>query len=427
MFLQGFHLLMRGGPMMTPLLFCAVLSLAVIIERALYLRGITEGRSLPNMAAQMRRGLPVLDTIITVAPLLGLLGTVTGMIKAFGVLNRPGSGPLGITGGVAEALIATATGLGIAIVSLVGYNSLTARVRTLLPAAIGLGKAGQWKPKKARIEIIPMIDTIFFLLVFFMIESLSMVQLQAHKVSLPVSATAQARPDANVVVTLTGDGEYYLDRQPISESDIRPLVAARLSQSPSLTVVINCDKTQPIRRFARISGSGQAGQCRASSDRDRAGNGSQDAMKIPPQELRKARIEIIPMIDTIFFLLVFFMYTSLSMVKMNGMEVPLPRPNPNTVSPPTPEILVFVSARGQYLVDMQPVMPAQLRARLSQRVAATPNAIVVVHVTDTLPTQALITVLDALHPLSGPDGRPVPVLVATEKVPSGQEVGYVPH
>ena len=48
--------------------------------------------------------------------------------------------------------------------------------------------------KKARIEIIPMIDTIFFLLVYFMITSLSMVQMSAKKVALPVSTTAQSKP-----------------------------------------------------------------------------------------------------------------------------------------------------------------------------------------------------------------------------------------
>src|SRR5262245_53310879 len=76
-----------------------------------------------------RRYLPVLDTIITLSPLLGLLGTVTGMIAAFGVLSASGMNqPTAITGGVAEALIATAVGLGIAIATLVPYNYFSARV-----------------------------------------------------------------------------------------------------------------------------------------------------------------------------------------------------------------------------------------------------------------------------------------------------------
>lgn len=66
----------------------------------------------------------LLDTIVTLAPLLGLLGTIAGMVKAFAVLGDAGSAPAQITGGVGEALIATACGLLIAIVGLVCFNSL---------------------------------------------------------------------------------------------------------------------------------------------------------------------------------------------------------------------------------------------------------------------------------------------------------------
>lgn len=144
-------------------------------------------------------------------------------------------------------------------------------------------------------------------------------------------------------------------------------------------------------------------------------------MKIPNPEIRRARIEIIPMIDTIFFLLVFFMFSTLSMVRMKGLDVPLPRPNPSAPGPAAHEIIVSVSPRGQYAVGRQPVTPEALRSVLSAQITASPGALVVVHVADTQPTQALITVLDAVGPLNGPDGRPVPVLVGTERVtPSGQ-------
>ena len=78
---------------------------------------------------RFNRGLPVLDTVITLAPLEGLFGTVTGMIRAFGMLGAGELGaPTAITGGIAEALIATAFGLLVAMIALLPFNYLNARL-----------------------------------------------------------------------------------------------------------------------------------------------------------------------------------------------------------------------------------------------------------------------------------------------------------
>ena len=87
-------------------------------------------RAANNELKRYQQGGAVLDTVITAAPLLGLLGTVTGMMGTFGAL---GTGDIGaaaakITGGVAEALIATMCGLAIAIMGLVPYNILNAKI-----------------------------------------------------------------------------------------------------------------------------------------------------------------------------------------------------------------------------------------------------------------------------------------------------------
>ena len=74
----------------------------------------------------------ILDTAVTLAPLLGLFGTIVGMFNAFGGLGQGGGAPAQVTGGVAEALIATATGLFIAMAGLVFLNSLNTRVRLLV-------------------------------------------------------------------------------------------------------------------------------------------------------------------------------------------------------------------------------------------------------------------------------------------------------
>jgi len=78
---------------------------------------------------RMRRYMNILDTMITVAPLLGIFGTVIGIILSFEVLGSSGiEHPEAVTAGIAQALITTATGLGIAILTVFPYNYFNSRV-----------------------------------------------------------------------------------------------------------------------------------------------------------------------------------------------------------------------------------------------------------------------------------------------------------
>ncbi|NIO05033.1 MAG: MotA/TolQ/ExbB proton channel family protein [Proteobacteria bacterium] len=175
------NLVARGGPIMYPLLLCSIVSVAIIIERAIFwlrmtrrsdrdlvfrilelaergaydvayeagkgsrdyiVRMLTNGiahrnYSLPRaleMGAdeglkRMKRYLNILDTIITVAPLLGIFGTVLGIINSFDILGLAQiAQPQVVTKGIAQALITTATGLAVAIVTLIPYNYFLSRI-----------------------------------------------------------------------------------------------------------------------------------------------------------------------------------------------------------------------------------------------------------------------------------------------------------
>jgi biopolymer transport protein ExbD len=94
---------------------------------------------------------------------------------------------------------------------------------------------------KARIEIIPMIDVIFFLLVFFMVSTLSMTINRGLPVNLPTAATSQKDLRENFNLTLTQDGEMFLNKEPIALQDLEPRVRAALAGEPELMVIINAD------------------------------------------------------------------------------------------------------------------------------------------------------------------------------------------
>ncbi len=181
------ELVIKGGPFMYPILFCSVVSLAIFMERLWVLRRVLiipkdfivkvedhvkrnkiaeaiflcQGNSssiariflagLKNAGRGMwlvkeaieekgrregvilERNIGVLLTIANLSPLLGLLGTVSGMIKTFEAISVHGVGaPAHLAGGIAEALITTATGLLVAIPTLVAYRFLVDKAQILI-------------------------------------------------------------------------------------------------------------------------------------------------------------------------------------------------------------------------------------------------------------------------------------------------------
>ena len=86
-----------------------------------------------NETPALEANLPIIKTIINIAPLLGLLGTIAGMIASFRAASQQGlSNPTQILGGISEALISTATGITLAVVGFVMYNYFANLVRKLI-------------------------------------------------------------------------------------------------------------------------------------------------------------------------------------------------------------------------------------------------------------------------------------------------------
>jgi biopolymer transport protein ExbB len=107
-------------------------------------------------APAIDRGLWALDTIITLAPLLGLLGTIIGMFNTFQVLGSGAGAPTAISGGVGEALVATACGLSIAIIGLVFFNGLNSSVRLVVHQmeTLKIMLVNRLAMSRARLEIV---------------------------------------------------------------------------------------------------------------------------------------------------------------------------------------------------------------------------------------------------------------------------------
>jgi len=117
--------------------------LRVILENRAHPAWWVESRAADEASLvekELARWLWVLETIVTAAPLLGLLGTITGMIRAFRLFGDQGLvDPGGVTGGVAEALIATALGLFVALVALFAFNYLSQRQAQVMDEMERLG------------------------------------------------------------------------------------------------------------------------------------------------------------------------------------------------------------------------------------------------------------------------------------------------
>jgi biopolymer transport protein ExbB/TolQ len=125
--------IMRGGVFMLPLAVCSVLMVAIVLERfhsfAMIMKTPLIEKDQPAVVMKsLRRYLTALQTIITISPMLGLLGTVTGLMRCFNLLGKQVAvyDPVGMSLGISEALITTAVGLIITVIATIFYNHFIA-------------------------------------------------------------------------------------------------------------------------------------------------------------------------------------------------------------------------------------------------------------------------------------------------------------
>ena len=103
--------------------------------------------------------------------------------------------------------------------------------------------------KRTRIEIIPMIDTMFFLLVFFMLSSLALAKLNGLPVNLPKASTSVQQPNAQFTVTVDKHHRIYVNKEEVAQeslgASLAEKVAAQHADLSSASVIINADMSVP--------------------------------------------------------------------------------------------------------------------------------------------------------------------------------------
>ncbi len=97
-------------------------------------------------------------------------------------------------------------------------------------------------PKKARIEIINMIDVIFFLLVFFMVTSASIIAMKGIKVDLPHASTAKTTDAKFITITLTKGQKLFVNGKKTNPDRLSAMLSQKLIEHPDDVVVINADR-----------------------------------------------------------------------------------------------------------------------------------------------------------------------------------------
>jgi biopolymer transport protein ExbB/TolQ len=265
-----------GGWLMAPIILCAILAMGIILERFWTLQ---QKRVLPedltskvwgwikqdrldqrhrdreravmkdsiedtgrHVVHELERYLDTLGTVAAISPLLGLLGTVIGMVKVFAAITTHGVGnPTVLAGGIAEALITTAAGLTVAIPALIGYRYFTQASGTeYRQEEMKLSLRAKAEPE---VNMTSLIDVVLLLLIFFMVST-SFVKQSQISIRLPEAqnATIVEEVPEQLDVMITEQGTFLINgRELINNRTIRNALQKVSGGDTSLPLTISAD------------------------------------------------------------------------------------------------------------------------------------------------------------------------------------------
>ncbi len=223
-----------------------------------------------ELSPRLNAGLSTMAACIVVAPLLGLLGTISGMNQMFAIIGEFGFGsPTIMASGISMALKATLTGLAVAVVALFFLDQLTSRKTALLATVAhdarllahearltaGSGQTIQRKgesmnsayhlipehEEKPDINLAPFVDTIMILLIFFVVTANLYVE-TGIDVTKPRAQSATPSSQKAMLVGITREGTCHVYGRQVSLDKLKLLVEQESAKQPDLPVVIIADR-----------------------------------------------------------------------------------------------------------------------------------------------------------------------------------------
>lgn len=210
-------------------------------------------RLISEVRVESDRFMGVIRALILITPLLGLLGTVTGMIEVFQVIVDTGASNARLmASGISKATIPTMTGLAVSLTGVFAMSFLDRRNENAvaqaseemeLDAGMGFGTGRRLlsgEADEAEVNITPLLDIVFILLIFFIVTS-TFLDEEGLDISTPQeSDEEQTRPPPTMVLSVRNDGFVMVDDiRMIDPRSAKPVIEAFKAENPRGVVLVN--------------------------------------------------------------------------------------------------------------------------------------------------------------------------------------------